>query len=344
MTIAAVCMLLSCGVAMSFFFKRTISINHHLRDKLTATSLDESFVSLINRYGDEPAQNRELQPEPGFLLGVLLAQQKIAFVKAFLQNEMINGRHQFITLAVYQKILASEDRELIALCNSLLKECPSEKHKALVLYPIVTETLNRALHKEVNLHQKVMKAWEHLNLEELLVLNIFLQFKPNEKDIAHYFKGGMFAVQDGGELKQFFQKNLKARDRSHECSHLSITPAHSTQGKLIPEFLFGDRNIIFEGSRQTYNRDKKDSDSYSWFQTEYASVFGESMWEKVKNYIVHKICFVIYWLINRNIGPYGTSDYKEKNIRIFSGLPSRIYAAAMDEGTLNRNSKDELLL
>ncbi|WED42127.1 hypothetical protein [Legionella cardiaca] len=317
---------------MPLFFKKKALVNPVLIEKLMVEHPDKSFATFINSYGENPAQSPELQSHSGFLLDALLKQKKNPFIKIFLENLEINNPHQFITVEVYRKMIATGDRELIACCNKVLKNCSSEKHKALVLYPLTTDLLNQALSQfDAGLHEKVMRAWKNVNLDELVSLNLFLQLNPNNRDIAHYFKGGLFAVQDGGALKKFFQNNLAVRDRSHNCSHVSITPVHSTQGEFIPEFLFGDRNITFVGEKQRYNRDELTVDSFSWFQTEYASIFGESVWKKIINYIVHNVCFVIYWLTNKNVGPYGMSEYREKNIRILDGAATNNYAVAVDE-------------
>ncbi|KTD18401.1 hypothetical protein [Legionella jordanis] len=328
---------------MGLFFRRQIAAHHKLLEALNGETLTQAFVDLLNSFGMEPALQTALQSRPGFLLETLLSQNKFAFVQEFLQCEKINNRHQFITIDVYKKILSSQNHTLINLCRETLKVCPSQKHKALVLYPLMTEILNRVLDHDKTLHNKVMKGWQRVNLDELLALNLFLQLGPEGHQLEHYFKGGLFAVKDGGRLKQFFQANMKSKDRSHDCSHPSISPVHSNQGQFIPEFLFGDRNIDFIQGKQIYNRLNKlqkavelTEDSYTWFQAEYASLFGESMLERIKNYLTHKLCFIIYWLTSKNVGPYGLSEYKENNVAILRGIEPEdesapFYSVAIDE-------------
>lgn len=304
---------------MFTFFERKESVNKTLMENIDQNLIDSEF---LNSFGNNPAFNKDLQPHPGFLATTLLKQNKESALHFLLNNEAIKNRHQFITVKVYLKILATKNESLIAACKTLLENCAEEKYKTLLLHESIGSILRGSLATDPRLQKKVLHAWQQINLDELLILHQFLKLQPQDlesrcNNLAHFFKGGLFAVQDGGRLRAYLEEKIQTKDRSKDCSHPSISKQRSSQGKLLPEFLFGDRNISFnEEGEQQYNVEELSEESYTWFQAEYASLFGETAWDKVKNYLSHKLCFIIYWLTQKNVGPYGLSEYKEQNILI----------------------------
>lgn len=299
---------------MCNFFKKPIFINSDLERQIQVGHIDPAF---LNSFGENPALNLKLQPYPGYLLESLLKKRKYQAVGQFFDS-VINNKVEFVSLAFYRSILNTQQQELIDRINEFLEHSSSKIHHNLLLYPIITEYFERLLTHNPSLKRKVMRAWHNISINELFLLHQFLQLKPEEEDIPDFFRGGLFAVQDGGKLKQLLEADLSFKDRSIDCSHPSITHPSSVQGRLIPEFLFGDRNIRFTKNGQVYDTGELSQNSYTWFQTEYASIFGETLWEKIKNWLAHKISYLIYRLSNKNVGPYGFSDHKEGNIKILN--------------------------
>lgn len=268
-----------------------------------------------------------------------------SLLQGIIQNHALDA----LTLKQYRHILEwSEGRDFSTLFGDLtqvLLQSNNPRHKALVSYSFIHHTLD-TLSIDAKLKKKILKHWEKAEVPEVLgllaVLNIIddpkfeiktLKPAANSRDalLEQYFKGGLFAIEDGGELYRQLIQPTGSADRSYDCSHPSTNPVHSYQGQFIPEFLFGTRDIQLNDNTQVYTPSstkaaEKGQGRYTWWQTEYASLKGRNWLDSVLQWFKHKISFLIYKITKKNVGPFGQSEFMEKNILMFSRKPVEVAA------------------
>lgn len=271
--------------------------------------------------------------------------------KTLLREEVARLSLDGLTLkdyrTLYQMSEVNEDaRPLFSALTERLLASNDPRHKALVSYPFINQTL-RELAIDPKLKSRILKHWRRAEVAEVLGLLVMLNIiddprfetklaqSPSSQTpvvreflLEQYFKGGLFAIEDGGELYRQLIMPTRSADRSYDCSHPSTHPVHSYQGKFIPEFLYGTRDIHEHTNDknetiQIYTPSStkslhKGTGHYSWWQTEYASLKGSNWVDSVIQWVKHKISFLIYKITKKNVGPFGQSAYMEKNILLFT--------------------------
>lgn|GEM_PF-1369174 len=122
--------------------------------------------------------------------------------------------------------------------------------------------------------------------------------------IAEMFKGAQIHIK-GTTPYEDWAKNHKLPNivsRDGASSHKSDDKQFAIRGKLFAENLFGTRT---RGNGQ----------KYSWFQLERhpAGSVDNNIFNKISNTLLHLVDYLVYKFTGENVGPYGTSKYRETN-------------------------------
>ena len=112
--------------------------------------------------------------------------------------------------------------------------------------------------------------------------------------IADFLKGGQIVFDDNAELYGKWSNFTKNRvSRKGTSSHQSEDEQFAVRGPFVKEALFGTRNDV-TGKKHT------------WLQL-------ESHPTGLRYILGHLLSYVIYKITGKNVGPYGRSEYTEKN-------------------------------
>lgn len=136
-----------------------------------------------------------------------------------------------------------------------------------------------------------------------LICKLRLHFNQDSNFTAEaleeILKGGHIKFEDDGlfynELIEEFNTNLRPRFSSHKSSQQQF----SLSGPVIKEVLFG------------VTKDEQGKET-TWMQ------FENNNTKTLISLILHLFDYIMHKLTGKNIGPYGTSNFTEKNPFIIS--------------------------
>ena len=159
------------------------------------------------------------------------------------------------------------------------------------------------------IYNKQMSAAEKHFLEHILSLMPIESLEDRKKSlylIAEMFKGAQIHIKGTEAYNTWTAKEYQPFlfSRQGSSSHESKQEQFAIRGKLFAENLLGTRI-----------RKDKNNQEYSWFQLERhpAGSADNKILNKISNTLLHLLDYIVYKFTGENVGPYGTSKYKEKN-------------------------------
>lgn len=165
--------------------------------------------------------------------------------------------------------------------------------------------VDQTYHNAVKSIRILIEQGEHIQTsytEIDLLLQILAHLRLNLKQekqftfevLEELVKGGHLKFDDGGlfynELVRHFGSDIKKRTSSHH----SCVQQYSISGPVVKEVLFGV-SVDTDGNKTT------------WIQFENHSM------DSILELILHLFDYLMHKVTGKNIGPYGRSDFTEKN-------------------------------